>query len=222
MRTVFSCICFLPPLFDALYRKDSQQLNEFANELMKLESEADNIKHTFRINMPNTLLLPVDREDLLRLISDQDQLADSAEEIAKTLLYRDMTVPDSLKELIDELLEGTMEISASAKSLIEQLDELLQVGFRGREQEKVEKMIAGVRREEHNIDNIMHRTRRALSENEQCGIDLARYLSTSDHSAADGENNVLTHVIDSSRSVLSRTLAAIRWSCTALYAMARR
>ena len=167
MRTVFSCICFLPPLFDALYRKDSQQLNEFANELMKLESEADNIKHTFRINMPNTLLLPVDREDLLRLISDQDQLADSAEEIAKTLLYRDMTVPDALKELIDELLEGTMEISASAKSLIEQLDELLQVGFRGREQEKVEKMIAGVRREEHNIDNIMHRTRRALSENER-------------------------------------------------------
>ena len=166
MRTVFSCICFLPPLFDALYRKDAQQLSEFAHELMKMESEADTIKHTFRINMPNTLLLPVDREDLLRLISDQDQLADTAEEIAKTLLYRDMTVPEALKELIDELLEGTMEISGSAKSLIEQLDELLQVGFRGREQEKVEKMIAGVRREEHNIDNIMHRTRRALSENE--------------------------------------------------------
>ena len=60
-----------------------------------------------------------------------------------------------------------MEISASAKSMIEQLDELLQVGFRGREQEKVAEMIAGVRKKEHNIDNIMHRIRRTLFENEQ-------------------------------------------------------
>ena len=167
MRTVFSCICLIPPLLDALYRKDKEQLSEYAGEIIRLESEVDEIKHVFRINMPNTLLLPVDREDLLRLISDQDQLADLAEEIAKILLYRDMTVPDALKDLIDELLEGTMEISASTKDMIEQLDELLQVGFRGREQKKVEEMIAGVRRKEHNIDSIMHRTRRALFESEQ-------------------------------------------------------
>jgi hypothetical protein len=100
-------------------------------------------------------------------MSDQDNLADIAEEIAKVVLYRDMIVPDAIKELIDELLEGTMEISSSAKDMIEQLDELLQVGFRGREQKKVEEMIAGVRRKEHNIDSIMHRTRRALFESEQ-------------------------------------------------------
>ncbi len=167
MRMVFSCICLLPPLLDALYREDDEQLKEFGNEIILLESEADQIKHVFRFNMPNTLLLPVDREDLLKLISDQDHLADTAEEIAKTLLYRNMTVPDTLKALIDELLEGTMEISASAKDMIEQLDELLQVGFRGREQKKVEEMISGVRRKEHNIDNIMHRTRKTLFENER-------------------------------------------------------
>jgi predicted phosphate transport protein (TIGR00153 family) len=164
---VFSCICFIPPLLDALYRKDQEQLAEYAAEIIRLESEADEIKNIFRLKMPNTLLLPVDREDLLRLMSDQDNLADIAEEIAKIVLYRDMTVPDALKELIDELLEGTMEISSSAKDMIEQLDELLQVGFRGREQKKVEEMIAGVRRKEHNIDSIMHRTRRALYESEQ-------------------------------------------------------
>ena len=167
MRTVFSCICFIPPLLDALYRQDDEQLEEYAGEIIRLESEADEIKHTFRMNMPNTLLLPVDREDLLKLISDQDNLADIAEEIAKMLLYRDMTVPDALKQLIDELLEATMEISASAKDMIEQLDELLQVGFKGREQKKVEEMISGVRRKEHNIDSIMYRTRRALFENER-------------------------------------------------------
>ncbi len=167
MRMAFSCICFIPPLFDALYRKDGDQLKKFAHEIIRLETKADEIKQAFRFNLPTTLLLPVDREDLLNLISDQDRLADVSEEIAKLLLYRDMAVPDPLKEVLDELLEGTMEISAAAKNMIEELDELLQVGFRGREQEKVSKMIAGVRRSEHNIDSIMHRTRRTLFEHEQ-------------------------------------------------------
>lgn len=164
MRVVFSCTCLLPTLLDALYRKDRNQLSKIADEIIEFETKADDIKHEFRRNMPNTLLLPVDREDLLKLISDQDQLADYAEEIAKILRYRDMVVPQGLKAILDELLEGTMEILGSAKSMIEQLDELLQLGFRGREQRKVEKMITGVRRKEHNIDGIIHRTRRTLFE----------------------------------------------------------
>ncbi len=166
MRLTFSCICLLPPLLDALYRKDYQQLNEFGEEIIEHESNADLIKHEFRINLPNTLLLPVDREDLLNLIADQDGLADLTEDVAKILMYRDMEVPDPIKEPLDELLEGTMEISVAAKDLIERLDELLQVGFRGREQEKVTAMIAGVRRSEHNIDGILHRLRRRLFETE--------------------------------------------------------
>jgi len=134
---------------------------------MRLESEADEIKHVFRLTMPNTLLLPVDRKDLLSLISDQDSLADTTEEISKILLYRDMEVPDPLKDILDELLEATMDISVAAKDMIERLDELLQVGFRGRENEKVSEMIAGVKNSEHDIDKIMFRTRRTLFEHEK-------------------------------------------------------
>lgn len=167
MRIVFSCVCQIPPLFDALYKKNEKQLSISAEEIIRLETEADKIKSTYRLNMPKTLLLPVDRKDLLGLLSDQDDIADTVEEIAKILLYRDMVVPDSLKELLDELLEGTMEIVSEAKAMIEQLDELLQVGFGGRELDKVATMIAGVRRSEHNLDNIIHRTRRALFEVEK-------------------------------------------------------
>ena len=162
MRTVFSCICLIPPLFDALYRKDTPQVRDFAKQISVLESEADRIKNTFRLNLPKSLFLPVDREDLLGLISDQDIIANTAEEIGQILSFRDMEVPDALKELLDELLEGTMEISSDAKALVEQLDELLEVGFGGREMEKVAGMITGLRRSEHSIDTIMHRTRKAL------------------------------------------------------------
>jgi hypothetical protein len=162
MRVVFSCVCLIPPLFDAVYREDSPQVFEFAQQINELETEADKLKSTFRLNMPKSLFLPVDRKDLLSLIGDQDKIADTAEDIGKTFLYREMIVPEKIKPLLDELLEGTMEISAAAKEMIEQLDELLEVGFAGREIDNVSRMIAGVRRSEHSIDEIMHRIRRKL------------------------------------------------------------
>jgi predicted phosphate transport protein (TIGR00153 family) len=162
MRVVFSCVCLIPPLFDAVYREEISQVAEFADQIKQLETKADKLKSTFRLNMPKSLFLPVDRKDLLSLIGDQDKIADTAEDIGKTFLFRDMTVPEEIKELLDELLEGMMEITAAGKDMIEQLDELLEVGFAGRELDKVSGMIAGVRRSEHNIDDIMHRIKRKL------------------------------------------------------------
>ncbi|TKB26673.1 TIGR00153 family protein [Desulfopila sp. IMCC35006] len=162
MRIVFSCVCLIPPLFDAVYREDSASVADFAEQIKLLETEADKLKSTFRLNMPRSLFLPVDRKDLLSLIGDQDKIADITEDIGKIFLFREMTVPTEIKALLDELLEGTMEIAAAAKDMIEQLDELLEVGFAGRELDKVSLMIAGVRRSEHNIDEIMHRIKKKL------------------------------------------------------------
>ncbi len=162
MRVVFSCVCLIPPLFDAVYREDNESVADFSGQIKQLETEADKMKSTFRLNMPKSLFLPVDRKDLLSLIGEQDKIADIAEDIGKTFLFREMTVPTEIKELLDELLEGTMEIAAAAKDMIEQLDELLEVGFAGRELDKVSKMIAGVRRSEHNIDEVIHRIKKKL------------------------------------------------------------
>lgn len=163
MRLVFNCICILPPLFEALYEQDNDKVLEAAQQISEQETEADKVKSDFRLNMPTTLLLPVDRKDLLGLMADQDRLPDICEEIGKILSYRTMEVPDALKPLIDELLEGTIEISGEAKRMIEELDELVEVGFGGgREIEKVNKIIKGVRRSEHNLDNILNRTRKTL------------------------------------------------------------
>lgn len=163
MRIVFDCICTLPPLFEALYDQDNQKVISSARQIGEMESEADGIKKSFRLNMPTTLLLPVDRRDLLSLMTDQDRLADLCEEIGKIMSYRVMVVPEPLKPLIDELLEGTIEISGEAKKMIEELDELVQVGFGGgREIEKVSEIIQGVRKSEHNIDAILNRTYKAL------------------------------------------------------------
>lgn len=162
MRKVFSCTMLLPALFDALYREDQNEVNELAGKIDNLETEADMIKSSYRHNMPKSLLLPVDRKDLLSLIHEQDCISDGVEVISTILTNRDMTVPDGLKGGLDELLEGTMEILSQAKAMIEELDELVHVGFSGREHDKVSKMIDGVRKSEHNIDQILKKVNRSL------------------------------------------------------------
>jgi len=162
LRKVFACICLLPPIFDALYKGDQDQVETIAKQIDELETEADKMKSEFRLHMPKTLFMPVDRRDLLTLLRDQDAMADTTEKISQILNSRVMEVPDEIKQQLDDLLNATMEISSEAKAMVEELDELVQVGFGGREYEKVIAMIAGVRRSEHNIDHILHNLRKTL------------------------------------------------------------
>jgi predicted phosphate transport protein (TIGR00153 family) len=162
MRTVFACVSLLPPLFEALSAKEFDNVKDLAIQIADLETEADKQKSVFRLNMPKTLFMPVDRRDLLNLLRDQDALADDAEKISQILTSRDMEAPEAIKPLLNELLSGTLEICSEAKLMIEELDELVQVGFGGREHDKVIEMIAGVRSSEDTLDHTLHKLKRAL------------------------------------------------------------
>lgn len=162
MRTVHSCVTLLPSLFKALSSKDTEQVQQFAQQIAALETDADKQKVVFRLHMPKTLFMPVDRRDLLNLLRDQDSLADDAEKIGQILLSRDMVIPEAIKELLDTLVQETVAISSEALLIIEELDELVQVGFGGREHDKVIEMISELRSSEHTIDHTLLEIRRAL------------------------------------------------------------
>jgi len=162
MRVVISCVTLLPDLFDGMYQKDQERMQRVALEINERETAADKIKSGFRRHMPNTLLMPVDRRDLLSLINEQDAIADGAEKIGQILESRDMLIPPTIKEHFDELVKNTVEICMQAKLMIEELDELVHVGFSGREHDRVTEMITVVRKEEHNIDDILRKVNRTL------------------------------------------------------------
>ena len=162
MRVVISCVQMLPELFDGVYEKNQEEVQRLAREINSRETEADKIKSAFRGNMPNTLLLPVDRKDLLSLINEQDSIADGAEKIGQILESRDMLIPAAIKESFEELLKATVAICEQAQLMIEELDELVHVGFSGREHERVTAMIKVVRKEEHSIDAVLRKVNRTL------------------------------------------------------------
>lgn len=162
MRVVISCVSLLPDLFEGIYQKNQEAVRKVAKEISGRETAADKIKSEFRSNMPNTLLLPVDRKDLLSLINEQDAIADGAEKISQILESRDMQIPPAIKEEFGELLTNTVTICLQAQLMIEELDELVHVGFSGRERNTVTAMISVVRKEEHSLDATLRTVNRML------------------------------------------------------------
>ena len=162
MRVVSRCVAEMQPLFDAIIKKDREQINALAEKIGELESEADQIKNEFRLHMPKRVLFAVARRDLLALIQQQDIIADTAEKIGQIVTQRDMEVPAAIEEHLLNLVQRTTDTCSQAAAMIEQLDELLAVGFGGKQSDLVSEMITNVKRSEHNIDFLIRDLNRAL------------------------------------------------------------
>jgi predicted phosphate transport protein (TIGR00153 family) len=152
----------VPALFDAMIKKDQKQVEALAAKIGELESEADQIKDEFRLHMPKRVLFAVARRDLLALIQQQDIIADTAEKIGQIVTQRVMEVPESIEAPLFNLVQCTADICSQAAAMVEQLDELLAVGFGGKQSDLVSEMIADVKRSEHNIDNLVRDLNRTL------------------------------------------------------------
>jgi predicted phosphate transport protein (TIGR00153 family) len=162
MRVVSRCVEKIPALFEAMIKKEQEQIDVLAAAIGELESEADSIKNEFRIHMPKRVLFAVARRDLLALIQQQDIIADTAEKIGQIVTQRVMEVPESIEEHLLNLVQRTTAICSQAAAMIEQLDELLAVGFGGKQSDLVSEMITNVKRDEHNIDVLISDLNRPL------------------------------------------------------------
>jgi predicted phosphate transport protein (TIGR00153 family) len=162
MRVVVACAREVQPLIEALSAGDQQSVIALKDKIFELEAEADRIKHDLRAHLPKSLFMPVDRRDLLEVLQLQDMIANVAQDIAGLLIERKMSIPDFLREPLIELTARCFDTVEQAHAVIEELDELLAIGFRGREVDRVDEML----RELNSIED----------ETDELGIALARAL----------------------------------------------
>jgi len=148
------CVATLSEFLDASQSDDWDRAQKAQAEIVRLENEADDLKHNIRAHLPKSLFLPVPRSDLLELLSTQDMLANIAKDIAGLMLGRKMVLPKALSANMGEYLNESIKASEQALKAINELDELLEAGFRGREVELVGNLIQELNRIEHNNDEI--------------------------------------------------------------------
>ena len=162
MRVVLECAREIQPLIEALARGDEERVIKAKDHIFEREAEADRIKNELRLQLPRSLFMPVDRRDLLEVLHMQDAIANTAQDVAGLLIERQMTIPDFMHDPLIALTSRCIDTCEHSASIIEELDELLAMGFRGREVDKVDAMLT----ELNSIED----------ETDELGIALARSL----------------------------------------------
>lgn len=167
MRVVLECVRCIPTLFDALIEGDQALVKSTKESIFKWENEADDVKNNLRAHLPKSLFMPVDRRDILEILQEQDSIADTAQDIAGLLMERPMDVPEPLQAPMRTLVRRCVDTCEQSAQIIEELDELLETGFRGREVDKVEKMLDELGKIEDETDQLGLELTRTLFQHEE-------------------------------------------------------
>ena len=84
------CVEKMGEALDAFEAEEFDSLPAFATEVSRLEHEADQIRDDIRNHLLRRFFMPVDRGQVLRVLSQQDSLADTAEDVCVLLTMKQM------------------------------------------------------------------------------------------------------------------------------------
>lgn len=159
MATVLECVALLPPFFDAVCNGDHTEADRLQEQISALEDKADDEKHELRLHLPRGLFMPVERRDLLEVLTMQDNIANRVKDIAGLIRGRRMEIPESIRSLIQEFAARSVDACRAAKKAVDELDELVEIGFRGPEVDYMQKLISELDAIEKETDDIQVRVR---------------------------------------------------------------
>ena len=104
-------------------------------------------------------------------------MANTAKDIAVLVIGRNMQFPEKLQPSVQDYVEACVATAQQALAAIQELDELLEVGFSGREVKRVESMLKDLDKLERRTDKLAVSLRAKLfrMENELPPVDVMFY-----------------------------------------------
>ncbi len=167
MGKVAELLDHIMPLMESFIQRDSKKIKELSKKVMKTEHEADIIKQKIRDSLPKSLFLPVDRRDFMTLLSAQDDLADSVEDLAVVASFKSIEVPKQLEDHLITLSNSVVEIGHEAIKILKEIDLMMETSFSGPESEKVSMWADKIGNMEWKIDKIQFKYIQAVFEIEE-------------------------------------------------------
>jgi predicted phosphate transport protein (TIGR00153 family) len=162
MATVHECVALLTPFFEAVCSGNHAEMDRLQKHISELEDKADNEKHELRLHLPRGLFMPVERRDLLEVLTMQDNIANRVKDIAGLVRGRRMEIPEQVQAIIQEFAARSVDACAAAKKAVDELDELVEIGFRGPEVDYVQGLISELDEIENDTDEIQVRVRATI------------------------------------------------------------
>ncbi len=95
------------------------EVDDVADEVISLETEADRIRRETETMMYSGAFLPNFRGDLLGLIESIDKIANKAEMVAKVLSFQRPLIPDDLKSDMRKQVRLSVDTYKALRSSVE-------------------------------------------------------------------------------------------------------
>lgn len=159
---VEACTAQVPVLFDAFFEGNYEAVREIAERISHAEHEADVTKTKVRDGLPRSLFLPVDRRDLLDVLSSMDAIADCAEDIGILFTLREMEPHEELVPPLKSLVRRVMATVEKSLEIVREMDAVSEASFGGRDALRVRAMIDELGRLEHEADIVQDDLARKL------------------------------------------------------------
>jgi len=153
-KKVHECVEMIRPLMEALVNEDYEEIRKLQDDVSKLEYEADTIKHNVREYLPRRYFMPVDRIDLSRFISSQDNIADKAEDFAVILTLRKTKLHPDIMDKFFEFVDQIFQVTSTLLTAAVELNNLAEVSFSGAEAKVVLNLLKGLNEEEWRADRM--------------------------------------------------------------------
>jgi len=150
---VTECTDLVKPLFEAIISGDTKEQKILSKRICDAEKEADLLKTEIRRIMPKGIFLPVNREDLLRYLKIQDDLADTVEDIAVLSSVKSLSIPPDLSDIILEYVDTVLNVCKLADEATDHLKPLVEAGFRGDDFTDVLELAEKAEAAEHDADD---------------------------------------------------------------------
>ena len=152
MDQVSKCITKMVEAINAMADGRHDEIEDLAYEVSRMEHQADQIKVDIRNHLLRRFFMPIDKSEVLEILSLQDSLADTAEDVCKIMTLKKLPFKDEFREEFDEFVKLNVDAFNMVASIMAQLDELIESGFGGSEGEKIRALAHDVAFAEHKAD----------------------------------------------------------------------
>lgn len=166
MAQVIECVAELIPFIDAVLAHDTEARSHHHKAIVDREHAADTLKKELRLHLPTSLFMPIDRRDVLEVLTMQDRVAGAVRSVSGVMVGRDMHIPEAIKEQYRSLVAHCVDACNTAYSAICELDELVETGFGSKEVELVNGILDELDTIEQETDEQQREIRHTLFEME--------------------------------------------------------
>lgn len=134
--------------------KKCRTFEEFRQDIIRMEREADAIKRRIRGHLPKGTLMPIDKFQLFRYLREQDRVLDAVEDALDWLSYRsEPGIPEKLQKdfflLVDVNIDPIEELSIMVSEARKYFK-----NFSEKQRVFVKDIIRNLRRQEHEADEV--------------------------------------------------------------------